>query len=48
MDKFTLDKCSECSKYKALRNGVCADCGAKTELPDFMKEIFGGFKDDKR
>ena len=47
MDKFTLGKCSLCGKHKSLRNGVCADCGAKVEIPDFMKEIFGGFKNEE-
>jgi hypothetical protein len=47
MDKFTLDRCSVCGEHKALMNNVCIDCKNKTDLPDFMKEIFRGFKDEK-
>ena len=46
-DKFTLDKCSVCGEHKALKNNVCAECAAKNDLPDFMKDIFGGFKNEK-
>ena len=46
MDKFTLDKCLYCGKYKALKNNVCAGCEIKADLPDFMKDLFGGFKDE--
>jgi len=46
-DKFTLDKCSVCGEHKALMNNVCAECAAKNDLPDFMKDIFGGFKNEK-
>jgi hypothetical protein len=28
-------------------NNVCAECAKKTDLPDFMKDLFGGFKDEK-
>jgi hypothetical protein len=48
MDEYTLDKCKICDKHKALKNGVCIDCIHKIDLPDFMKDIFGGFKNEKR
>ena len=47
MDKYTLDKCSICGKYEALKNGICAECTHKTDLPDCLKDIFGGFKNEK-
>ncbi len=48
MDKFSFGKCSVCNEHKALMNGVCADCRAKTELPDFLQDLFGKFdKGDK-
>lgn len=40
MDKFTLDKCSQCGKYKALKNGMCNECDNKNDLPDFFKDLF--------
>jgi len=40
MDKYTLDKCCECGQYKALKNGKCADCDKKLEIPDFFKDLF--------
>ena len=46
-DVYKLDKCLICGEHKALKNGVCADCAKKNDLPDFMKDIFGGFKDEK-
>ena len=39
-DKFTLGKCSLCGEHKALKNGVCAKCALKGELPDFFKDLF--------
>ncbi len=47
MDKYSLDKCTICGEYKALKNGICAECTPKIEIPDFMKDLFGGFKDEK-
>jgi len=46
MDKYSLGKCTICGKYTALKNNVCAECDEK-DLPDFMKDIFGGFKNEK-
>jgi ribosomal protein L32 len=40
VDKYTLDKCSICGKYKALKNNVCIDCEEKTEMPKFFKNLF--------
>jgi len=40
MENFTLGKCSYCKKYKALKDNVCAECNAKIEIPDFLKELF--------
>ncbi len=42
-DRYSLDKCSVCGKHKALKNGVCLDCESKGDMPEFMKEFFGGF-----
>jgi ribosomal protein L32 len=47
MDNFTLDKCSYCGQYKALKNGVCAECRNKVDVPDFMKDLFGKFTTNK-
>jgi hypothetical protein len=44
MDKYEFGKCSICGKDKALKNGLCAECKDSTELPDCLKELFGGFK----
>jgi len=46
-NKFTLGECSLCGEHKALKNGVCAECVKKNDLPDFMKDIFGEFDDEK-
>jgi len=46
MDKYTFDKCFVCEKHKALKNGLCAECAKKNDLPDCLKEIFGGFKNE--
>lgn len=46
-DKFTLDKCSVCGEHKALKNDVCYDCAKKNDIPDFMKDLFEGFKNEK-
>ena len=40
MDKFTLDKCLICGKYKALKNGICIDCEKKDDMPNFIKDLF--------
>jgi len=40
MDKFTLDKCLICGKYKALKNGICIDCEKKDDIPNFIKDLF--------
>jgi uncharacterized OB-fold protein len=41
MDKFILDKCSVCGKYKALKNGICAECdNKKFKMPEFLKDVF--------
>lgn len=46
MDKFEFGKCSVCGEHKALMNNVCAECAKNIDLPDFMKDLFGGFKDE--
>lgn len=43
MDKYTFGQCKVCYKDKALKNGVCKEC-KENDMPDFMKELFGGFK----
>jgi ribosomal protein L32 len=45
MDIYTLDKCSICGKYKALKNGVCSDCADKDDMPEFLKDLFKGIKE---
>ena len=44
MNNYTLDKCLYCGEIKALKNGVCADCDDKIEMPDFFKDLMKGFK----
>jgi hypothetical protein len=44
MDKYSFGKCKICDKEKALRNEVCSECNKGTELPECLKEIFGGFR----
>lgn len=44
MSKYTLGKCKYCGKHKPLKDGVCVDCENKLDMPDFMRDIFGGFK----
>ncbi len=39
-DKFTLDKCSNCGQYKALKNGTCIDCEKKLDIPEFFNNLF--------
>lgn len=46
-DIYKYERCSICGKYKPLKNDVCVDCSKKIEIPDFMKDLFGGFKDEK-
>lgn len=43
-NNYSLDKCSVCGKYKALKNNVCKECAEKIDLPDCFKDLFGGFK----
>ena len=45
-DNYYLGKCKICGEYRALKNEVCAECKDK-ELPPFMDELFGGFKNEK-
>lgn len=40
MDKYTLDKCLICGKYKALKNDICSDCDENIDMPDFFKDLF--------
>jgi len=47
VDKYEFGKCDVCRKEMALKNGICAECKDKTELPDCFKQIFGGFNDKK-
>ncbi len=44
MDKYSFGKCIYCGKDKTLKNGVCVDCKDNVDMPDFMKDLFGGFK----
>jgi predicted ATP-dependent serine protease len=46
MDKFTFGQCSVCGEHKALMNGICKECNDKNDMPDFFKDIFGGFKNE--
>ena len=46
-DIYKFEKCSVCGEHKALKNGVCIDCAKKNDLPDFMKDLFGGFRNEK-
>ena len=39
-DIYSLGKCSVCGEHKALKNGVCAECTKKLDLPDFFKNLF--------
>jgi hypothetical protein len=47
MDDYSFGYCSICGKNKPLKNGVCIACAEKNktvgEMPDFMKDVFGGF-----
>ena len=47
MDEYTLGQCPSCGKYGALKNGLCIDCEDKLQVPDFMKDLFDNFKDEK-
>ena len=43
-DFYYFGKCKYCNKEKALKNGICVDCGKKQpKCPDFLKDIFGNF-----
>jgi len=46
MDSYHLGKCKICGEYRALKDEVCSECKDK-DLPDFMKELFGGFKTEE-
>ncbi len=49
MDKYEFGKCIYCGKETALKNGTCAECEkGDAPIPDFMKDIFGGFKDEEK
>lgn len=43
-DDYFFGKCAICNKDKPLKNGVCVDCADKVDVPEFMEELFGGFK----
>jgi hypothetical protein len=45
-DVFYLDFCKKCNQFTALKNGICAEC-EKKDIPDFLKDIFGGFENEK-
>lgn len=47
MSEFKFGKCIYCGEEKALCNDVCVDCQDKVDMPYFMKDIFGGFSDEK-
>ena len=47
MTEFNFGKCIYCGEEKALKDGVCFECKDNINVPDFMKQLFGGFKDEK-
>jgi hypothetical protein len=46
MDNYTLGKCETCGKQSALKNNVCAECTNKNDIPDFLTDLFGVFKNE--
>jgi len=46
-DVFYLGYCKFCNKFTGLKNGLCKDCQDK-DIPDFFKDIFGGFDNEKK
>ena len=45
-EEFFLGYCRYCNKFTALKNGICAECEKKNN-PDFFKDIFGEFDNEK-
>jgi len=45
-DVFYLGYCKYCQQFDALKNGLCAKCQDK-DIPDVLKEIFGGYDNEK-
>jgi len=45
-DIFYLGYCKICQQFDSLKNGICAEC-EKKDIPDFLKDIFGGFDEQK-
>ena len=46
MNEYTFGKCLGCDENKALKNGRCAECDKRNDLPDCLKDIFGDFKNE--
>jgi predicted ATP-dependent serine protease len=40
MSKYSFGKCIDCGKLSALKDGRCNDCNEKTDIPEFLKNIF--------
>jgi hypothetical protein len=43
MSEYKFGECLYCHEDKPLKDGVCLECQDNVELPDFMKNLFGGF-----
>jgi len=44
-DIYKFGNCKICNKYTQLKNELCINCN-DNELPDFLKDIFGEFKNE--
>jgi hypothetical protein len=50
-DEYSFGKCLYCNEIKPLKNGICNSCSLITDedgLPDFMKNLFGGFNEQEK
>lgn len=47
MSEFKFGKCLYCGEEKALCDNVCVDCKDNVDVPDFIENLFGGFKNEK-
>jgi hypothetical protein len=45
MNEYSFGFCPHCHKYKALKNGTCAEC-EYINMPDFIKDLFKNKGDD--
>ena len=49
--KFTIGKCIRCGKNAALKDGICVGCEKvykNIEMPEFFKDLFGKFNEEKK